>query len=147
MTNFEWSLDFQSSLCLCLPIQRSDHGPLIISTKPSPKACRRPFKFENFISSVLRFNEVLSKAWATPLSLSQSSISPNALKFNIKLKTVKSYIKSWNKHRVGNLFTLIKSIQKKLGILQRNPQISSNILEEHNLRAQLDLLLIAEETF
>ncbi|GAA0175097.1 hypothetical protein LIER_28346 [Lithospermum erythrorhizon] len=78
MANFEWSLDFQNSSCLCLPIQRSDHGPLVISTKPSSKACRRPCK---------------------------------------------------------------------LAHLQNNPHIPSNILEENNLRAQLDLLLIAEESY
>ncbi|GAA0169242.1 hypothetical protein LIER_23769 [Lithospermum erythrorhizon] len=50
MGNYEWLDSFSTSSCVGLPIQRSDHGPLIISTKNDKSSVPRPFRLEYFLT-------------------------------------------------------------------------------------------------
>ncbi|GAA0153810.1 hypothetical protein LIER_11964 [Lithospermum erythrorhizon] len=47
MGNYEWLNTFSTSSCVGLPIQKSDHGPLIISTKNVKSSITRPFKMDH----------------------------------------------------------------------------------------------------
>ncbi|GAA0149288.1 hypothetical protein LIER_36901 [Lithospermum erythrorhizon] len=59
MSSFEWSTMFPSSSCQGLPIQRSDHGPILISTKNNNHAISRPFKLESFLTLLPDFPHLI----------------------------------------------------------------------------------------
>ncbi|GAA0145774.1 hypothetical protein LIER_05893 [Lithospermum erythrorhizon] len=145
MGNFEWSTTFPTSSCVGLPIQRSDHGPLLISIKNSKSSIARPFKLESFLTHLPDFPFIVTNSWSKPFDGNSTSSSSYTLIHN--LKNVKNAIKSWNKDRVGNLFNQIKSIPKQLSTLQNNPSRITNQANDSNLHNQVDLFLKSEEEY
>ncbi|GAA0165787.1 hypothetical protein LIER_21101 [Lithospermum erythrorhizon] len=146
MANFDWNLSFPNSFCNGLPIQRSDHGPLIISTKLCSKEKHRPFKLDHFLSSFPGYQDILVSAGSTTFSPPLNSPSQVFI-LNSKLKNIKCAIKSWNSNRVGNIFQHIKNIQQQLSVPQNSPHILMNSHYDINLRSQLDFLLIVQEQY
>ncbi|GAA0170931.1 hypothetical protein LIER_43886 [Lithospermum erythrorhizon] len=54
-----------TSSCVGLPIQRSDHGPLIISTKNSKSSTVWPLKLESFPSRLPEFPLIMEDSWSS----------------------------------------------------------------------------------
>ena len=147
MANQDWFSIFKNSSSLGLPIQRSDHGPLIINSKSLPASKPRPFKLEQFLLDLPDFSSILSKSWNSYSSTTHQSPASTSFKLAKKLESLKREIKEWNKTRVGNIFQTIANIQKDLEEKQSNPHLPHNVNQDSALRSQLDALLEAEDIY
>ncbi|GAA0158523.1 hypothetical protein LIER_38669 [Lithospermum erythrorhizon] len=68
MGNVTWFDFFTTSSCRGLPIQRSDHGPLLISTKKIPNTSPHSFKRESFLTLLPDFPSLIANSWISKLS-------------------------------------------------------------------------------
>ena len=151
MANEEWFDNFPSCRCLGLPVQRSDHGPIIIESKEPSSKYPRPFKLEKFLIDHPDFRNILRDSWTQNWNSNEdtSDSLPISGSHSLakKLKVLKNSIKEWNNNRVGNIFHQISAIQSSLENLQNNPHFPNNIDEDFILRSHLDTLLLAEDKY
>jgi exonuclease III len=63
--NDAWDLSFPSHVLKALSTSLSDHCPLLLSNQENPPR-PRPFRFENFWTSMPSFLQVVQQAWVIP---------------------------------------------------------------------------------
>jgi hypothetical protein len=101
----------------------SDHAPMVISNSQHD---HHPhiFRFLNMWTSHPTFNGVVASIWNT--NIRENSYDT----MTIKLKLLKSHLKSWNTLVFGNITDKIDSLETRLDLVEQSYTLTPN---DHNL--------------
>ena len=116
----------------------SDHWPLALQLDMGEPPRYKPFCFEKFWLSHLDFKR-LSKSWWDQAEIDHGSCM---YKLQQRLKNFKQRLKHWNKNSFGNILQSIKTIESRLGEIQKIFISGSRTIElmeeEEQLQVQLE---------
>lgn len=120
--NFDWVSLFPDSVVHHLPRIRSDHNPILFSSKSSASLnVLKPFRCERVWLDQPDFEALVSNVWR------ENDHNPI---FNI-LSTVKDHAVLWNKESFGNIFARKRRILARLEGINRSLAVNPNFFLEN----------------
>lgn len=119
----------------------SDHCPLIVNCCHPPKRISRIFKFKSMWSTSPTCEEVIKRAWASPITRSPMH------QLTQRLNACKRDLLTWSKTDFGNNKRLIAACKRQLAHIQSLPPTPQNYRDHGVLHSQLADLLTREEMF
>ncbi|OVA06633.1 hypothetical protein BVC80_7499g4 [Macleaya cordata] len=124
---------------------KSDHSPIIGSTKSVPKPKNAPFRFQNMWIAHNKFLEVVSKSWTGFISGNPAS------RFAYKLKRLKDNLKQWNSAVFGNINTKISEMEARvklaMNVLDEDPDDLEKLSHLLYLQREFDCIALQYDTF
>lgn len=163
MANLGWRGLFPRAAALCLPIQRSDHSPIIIDTHWCVKARNRPKRFEEIWLRRDEVKQIVGRVWN--MSFNGSLSFQLVQKQNVLMK----HLRNWGdlsfkfmKRKMNGIRDRLEEIQRDIarGNWNVGRLIVSNFFkgvmglgvrelmwEDRRLRSDLDRLMEEEEIF
>lgn len=165
MANRDWKAHFPNAAVLTLPIQRSDHSPLVVDLYWSDKPGHRPKRFEEIWLRAEGVRQIINRVWN--LSFSGSNGYQLVQKQNVLMRHLRNW-KDFSYHsltrRMNDIRERLKTIQgelagqgQQLGVQQSEDYESRNlgapfrmgslVKEDRLLRAEFDQLVEVEEIF
>ena len=134
--NFDWLETHPACLVTNLPIICSNHGPIILDIDPCTPFKYRPFRFEWIWTTHPDCPKIVKDAWNT-----NRSTGSHAYCLTKKLEDVKDKFKVWNKTTFGLIDKQILAKKEELRRTQENIHSLHDVLNESNLRNQLEDLM------
>ncbi|OMO90423.1 Endonuclease/exonuclease/phosphatase [Corchorus olitorius] len=139
--NPTWFRQNDKARLLNLPVEHSDHGPIILQTEELRPFKRRPYRFEAMWLTHPQCREVVKAAWDNNF---QGSSSYRLVQ---KLKAAKGNLKKWNKEVFENLFEKRKRLEQEIASKQASLDTIQSCAEERRLRIQLEEVAEQEQIF
>jgi hypothetical protein len=131
-----WTNSYPSTIASSLVRPTSDHNPCVISIGTKiPKA--KIFRFENYWMSHDSFQDIVKKAWDSPIAPMNS-----AKRINAKFKILRWNLKNWAKN-LPCLKKLIKKVNETIELLDIFEELRPLTLEEWNLKDLLKSHIIS----
>ncbi|KAG7546653.1 Zinc finger CCHC-type [Arabidopsis suecica] len=145
LVNSQWVSVFPNSFALFGEPDFSDHASCSVSLSLDKQYGRRPFKFYNFLLQNQNFLPLIFEQWFTC-----NVVGSAMLRVSLKLKFLKSFIRSFNKENYSGLEKRVAEAHERLIGLQNrtlaNPT-SDNAAEELEAERKWHLLQNAESAF
>jgi hypothetical protein len=136
VSSASWTNSYPFTIASSLVKPTSDHNPCVISIGTKiPKA--KIFRFENYWMSHDSFQDIVKKAWDSPIAPMNS-----ANKINAKFKILRRNLKNWAKN-LPCLKNLIKKVNETIELLDIFEELRPLTLEEWNLRDLLKSHIIS----
>lgn len=141
LSSVDWFHKFPSTVLLVLPIQRSDHSPLILNTIPSTQGKTRISRFEAAWLMDIAMKEIVGKLWPTPIQGSQAYSLMKHQQILIK------HLRNWHHLQNRSLAARTATTQQQLLEIQQSNDLSSLHLDEQQLRSKSDDLYHQQEVY
>ncbi|GMP89308.1 hypothetical protein CsSME_00040946 [Camellia sinensis var. sinensis] len=134
-----WTDNFPLFSLVTLPIQRSDHSPLLLDTNRMVPFGHKWCRFEAVWLSNPSTQDILQKIWKLPISDVASCVQRHSIIFR--------HLKNWNALSFRSLQGQIEDIQARLNQVQRLLSSPGMKTQEQELRFHLDILLQKQELY
>ncbi|OMO96596.1 Endonuclease/exonuclease/phosphatase [Corchorus olitorius] len=121
-----------------LPINVSDHSPLLLCLEKSKMFNKRPYRFELMWTTHPQCEKVITNAW---------KINANgyaAFRLMRKIGTTKEKLKLWNREVFGDLAKRKMELEIELAATEQNIENPGNFEKEATLRRDLEVVLEQE---
>lgn len=154
MANHDWAKFFPKSAVSVLPIQRSDHSPMVIDTHWEDSPRHRPKRFEEVWLRNGDVQQIISRVWSMSFSGSQS------FQLIQRQNVLMRHLRNWGTLSYKALRVKIKATRDKLGNMQnviawqhrmsgqrQRADMMGIVRKERALREELDNLLAEEEIY
>ncbi|KAK1309261.1 hypothetical protein QJS10_CPA09g00565 [Acorus calamus] len=124
-TSSAWQELFPNTAASVLPRTCSDHAPLLIDSSPPTPHGFKPFRFEQFWFQYPDLSDTVRQAWRM-----SSRASPMG-QVQQKIHHTQRSLRSWNRHRVGDLRQQVDNANNSLNSLLSKEQAGSgsNVLD------------------
>lgn len=138
--------EWQSVSCATLNKFRSDHTPLLFKAENDIISGPKPFRFLSAWTFHQNFEELVTLSWSKPVLSSCPMVS-----FQLKLKQLKSDLKTWNKEVFGNIQEMVSKATEELLSIQLYIDSSGHTPQldrlEAKAQAKLSQALHTQERF
>ena len=119
-TNDQWTLYFRYASVENLPINGSNHGPIVLHLdKQMVEIKSRTFRCEEFWFHIPGFIDVVKGSWNTIF------VGSNAFQLIKIIQVFRQTVKTWNKRQVGKLEENLKQIEKEIDMGARDFNVKS----------------------
>jgi len=130
LVNLKWESTFQASEAFFLPLEVSDHSPLVVRIADPPSR-RTPFKFFDFWADHLELLPLVARVWDVRV------YGSSMFQLCKKLKILKVELRKFNREHFSRLPTRVKLAKHELEVvqmrIQRQPLNASLHEEEAHL--------------
>ncbi|XP_033146211.1 uncharacterized protein LOC117133631 [Brassica rapa] len=143
--NQPWSSAFPDSFAEFLDPSQSDHAPCLFRMPSIRRRVIKPFKFFHHVIDHSEFAETVNGAWNY-----EQITGTSQFKLVRSLKLLKRPLRRLNKQHFSGISQRVQAQKNKVDDLQRRLHTlpdSETAREEHSERANLNVLLKAEEKF
>ncbi|XP_058068822.1 uncharacterized protein LOC131218158 [Magnolia sinica] len=144
LINPEWMRNFSSCKVDQLTRAYSKHSPILLTFQVQPTPFPRPFRFQRIWTTHDNFFSTIKASWNDEIT------TTHMLKFVLKMKKLKTVLKSWNKEVFRDVNKNVQDAEKevlKAEFTLLNSQTEEDTLKLNQAHANLKMAYLQEEIF